>query len=96
MIRRRTWEFEQFETGVQMRTFGDAHPDYDHTNVQLIIEGTEYIFPTKLCTDNSMNFVAFDKSSTIPYLVLGRPNVLDRKSCGRIPQIVNNMLKCRN
>jgi hypothetical protein len=88
----RTWEFEQFETGVQMRTFGDAHPDYDHTNVQLIIEGTEYIFPTKLCTDNSMNFVAFDKSSTIPYLVLGRPNVLDRKSCGRLPQIVNNML----
>lgn len=89
----RSWEFEQFETALQVRTFGASHPDYDENNVQLIIEGTEYIFPTKLCTDNSMNFVAFDKSSSIPYLVLGRPNILDRKSCGRIPQIVNNMLK---
>jgi hypothetical protein len=89
----RTWEFEQFETSLQLRTFGDAHPDYDFSSVQLVVNNTEYIFPTRLCTDNSMNFVAFDKSTTIPYLGLGAPSTLDRKSCGRIPQIVNNMLK---
>ena len=90
---KRNWEFEQLETSLQLRTFGEDHPDYDFNNVQLTINNTEYIFPTRLCTDNSMNFVAFDKSTTIPYLGLGNPSILDRKSCGRIPQIVNNMLK---
>jgi hypothetical protein len=90
---KRTWEFEKFETTLQLRTFGSNHQDYNFNNVQLIINNTEYIFPTRLCTDNSMNFVAFDQSTSIPYLGLGNPSILDRKSCGRIPQIVNNMLK---
>lgn len=89
---KRRWEFEQYETSLQIRTFGASHPDFDFNSVQLVINTTEYIFPTRLCTNNSMNFVAFDKSSTIPYLGLGNPSILERKSCGRIPQIVNNML----
>jgi hypothetical protein len=86
------WEFEKFETSLLLRTFGDNHSEYDFSSVQLKINEAEYIFPTRLCTDNSMNFVAFDKATTIPYFALGRPFILDRKSCGRQPQVVNNML----
>ncbi len=89
----RQWEFEKFETSISVKTFGSLHPDFDHENVELSINNIQYIFPTRLCTDNSMNLMAFDKVTTIPYLVLGNPFILDRKSCGRIPQAINNMLK---
>lgn len=89
----RKWEFEKFETKIKVRTFGKSHPDFDFENVELTINNTEYIFPTRLCTDNSINMLAFDKSTTIPYLVLGSSFILDRKSCGRVPQLINNMLK---
>lgn len=89
----RAWEFEKFETRVTVKTFGNLHPDFDYENVELIINNTPYIFPTRLCTDNSINLLAFDKSTTIPYLVLGKSFILDRTNCGRIPQLINNMLK---
>ncbi len=89
----RLWEFEKFETGIKVRTFGESHPDFDFENVELTINNTEYIFPTRLCTSNSINMLAFDKSTTIPYLVLGTSFILDRKNCGRAPQLINNMLK---
>ncbi|MCK5703517.1 MAG: transporter, partial [Cyclobacteriaceae bacterium] len=88
----REWEFEKFETMINVKTFGKFHPDFDYENVELTINNTQYIFPTRLCTDNSMNLLAFDKSTTVPYLVLGKPFILDRKNCGRIPQVINNML----
>lgn len=88
----RSWEFERFETNIHLRTFGTSNPDLDYENVELTINNTQYIFPTRLCTNNSMNLVAFDKSTTVPYLVLGDPFVLDRKNCGRIPQVINNLI----
>lgn len=89
----RQWEFQKFNTDLYVRTFGASHPNYNYENVQLTINNTEYIFPTRLCTDNSVNMVAFDKVTTLPYLVLGRSFILDRRSCGRQPQVINNMLK---
>ncbi|MCG8309660.1 MAG: C25 family cysteine peptidase [Cytophagales bacterium] len=85
-------EFEKFETSVRVRTFGKFHEEFDHEHVELLINNQGYIFPTRLCTTNSMNFVAFDESNTIPYLVLGQPSVLDRRNCGRSPSVINNML----
>jgi hypothetical protein len=89
----RTMEFERFETTLDVKTFGNQHPEFDYSSVQLKINDNDYIFPTRLCTDNSMNFVAFNRHNTVPYLGLGEPFVLDRKNCGIIPQVVNNMLK---
>ena len=88
----REWEFEKFETEINVKTFGNSHPDFNHENIELKVNNTQYIFPTRLCTDNSMNLLAFDKSTTIPYLVLGKSFILDRTNCGKIPQVINNLL----
>lgn len=90
---KRVWEFEKFETKIGIKTFGPSHPNFDFTNVELTVNGTNYIFPTRLCTNNSMNLLAFDKSTTAPYLARGRISILQRESCGRIPQSIANMLK---
>ncbi len=95
------WEFEHFETKIGIKTFGTSHPDFDYQNVELWINNTSYIYQTyndpldRLCTDNSMNLVAFDKSNTVPYLALEKGNIhdiLDRQSCGSRPQMIGNML----
>lgn len=93
------WEFEQFETKISVKTFGSSHPSEDYYNVELWLNNTSYIFETetsdsvsRLCKPNSINLVAFNKSSTAPYLALGRPFILDRTNCGRVPQVINNML----
>lgn len=96
----RVWEFEKFATRIQVKTFGALDSLDDH-DVELWINNTSYIYQTindpldRLCTDNSMNLVAFDKSNTVPYLALAKDNIhdiLDRQSCGSRPQMINNML----
>ncbi|NJN25830.1 MAG: hypothetical protein HC819_07610 [Cyclobacteriaceae bacterium] len=89
----RSWEFDTFETNIALRTFGSEDTLYNFESVTLRVNQTDYIFPTRLCTNNSINMMAFDQSTTIPYLALGTPFILDRKNCGRIPQVINNMLK---
>ena len=89
----RSWEFEKFETRLGVRTFGDLNPNFNDRDVELTVNNTNYIFPPRLCADNSINLLAFDKSTTAPYLVLGSVSVLVRTSCGRIPQSINNFLK---
>jgi len=87
----RKWEFQQFQTRLQVNTFGDSHPNFDRSDVRLVIGTTEYIFPPDfLCRDNTMNFVAFDRQNTTGYLALGRQSILYPESCGRIPQIISN------
>lgn len=85
---------QESETAISLKTFGANHTGYDYDDVELFINGLSYIFSTRFCTDNSMNAIAFDKSSTIPYLGLnfGGWDILDRRSCGRRPQVVNNFL----
>jgi hypothetical protein len=89
------WEFRKFNTRVVLKTFGPQHPEFNYEDVELFVENTSYIFQTRLCTDNSINLLAFDKSTTAPYLALnfGTIDVLDRRSCGRVPQVIRNFLK---
>ncbi len=90
----REWEFRTFETSVEVKTFGALYPGYDNANVELFINGITYNYESNvLCTDNSINMVAFDRGTTLPYLVLSVPHASDRRSCGRTPQVINNFLK---
>ncbi len=91
---RREWVFKTFKTNVYVRTFGANNPDFGYQNVELKLDDMPFIFETRLCTDNSINLMAMDKSTTLPYLVLNfSPNpILDRRSCGRVPQVINNFI----
>ncbi len=91
----REWQFKTFETKVYVRTYGANNPDFGYQNVELELNDMPFIFETRLCTDNSINLMAMDKSTTLPYLVLNfSPNpILDRRSCGRVPQVINNFIE---
>jgi len=93
----RLWKFEEFNTRIYARTFGGANITYPYREEELLINSAEYLYPTiyaqQFCQDNSFNAVAFDKSTTIPYLGLGLSNVLDPNSCGRQPQVINSFNK---
>nr|MDQ3395627.1 transporter [Bacteroidota bacterium] len=84
---RRKWKFEEPESLVKVRTFGEMHPTNNFRNVELVLNGVPHIFTDRLCGDNSMNGVAFNKSSLSSYLVI------NRRTCGRFPMVVNNFSK---
>ncbi len=91
---KRQWNFLHEQSSLQVTTFGYLNPDYNFNNVILTVNGQPFIYNSRLCTGNSLNALAFDYASTAPYLVLsfGQYDILDRRSCGRQPQVINNFL----
>jgi len=86
-----TWAFTSTENLVEITTYGASHPLNDAGNISVQIDGQPFIISTRLCPINSLNAIAFDKASTIPYAALttGGFDVLDRNRCGRTPQVIN-------
>jgi hypothetical protein len=95
---KRKWEFKEIEKNVQVTTYGSSHPDFNFRHIQLVIEGVSYIFDSnidggaRLCTNNTINAVAFKNQTLEPYLVQAS-DIINRRSCGRTPQVVNNFTK---
>ena len=85
------WEFTSTENLVEILTYGSNHVQSDPANISVTIDGQPFIVSARLCPDNSINAIAFDKASTIPYAVLttGGFDVLDKNRCGRTPQAIN-------
>jgi hypothetical protein len=90
------WEFKSSRNNLAVRTYGASHPEKVFTDVELIFNGTQYIINTGygLCRNNSLNALAFDQASAVPYRVLSynQFEVNDPASCGRVPQVINNMV----
>ena len=91
----RKWMFEENSISVEVTTRGVNHPNSDPVNAQVTLDGQNYIVSSpsdRVCRDNTINLVAFDKASTVPYAVIsnGGFDVLDPQRCGITPQIVNN------
>jgi hypothetical protein len=88
------WKFATYETSLQTTTYGANHPDKTYMDVTLLLNSIPYIYNTRYCTSNSINAIAFDEVTTNPYLVMrfGQYDILDRRSCGRQPQAINNFL----
>lgn len=87
----RIWEFIPQERLIQVTTFGSRAPGVSAANVELIIDGVQYILNQqfKNCATNSINAIQFDKNTLgMPFAKIGgaaRP-----ESCGRLPQVINN------
>lgn len=86
----RLLKFEESTITVDIRTFGSNHPA-PHTDVSVKINGSEYNPSTfvAVCRDNTINLVAFDRHSTIPYAAL-EVNPFIGLGCGRRPQVINS------
>ncbi len=86
----RIHNFENTSIPVEIRTFGSLHPA-PHTEVSVKIGGSEYNPATfvTVCRNNTINLIAFDKNSTIPYTAV-QFNPFDGRACGRRPQVINS------
>ncbi len=90
----RKLNFKETVTSVDIRIYGSAYGatylDYSYK-----IGGAEYNLYRQgyVCRDNTINLIAFEKSSTNPYI--GIPfkwYTSGRRSCGRSPWVVNSFL----
>lgn len=82
--------FEETVTSVSVKTFGMDNPS-PPTNASIKIDGAEYNLSTQgqPCRNNTLNLVAFNKQTAIPYAAL--PFIFqDPRTCGREPQIINS------
>jgi hypothetical protein len=86
----RKLEFTSSRIPVSIHTFGSLYPA-PHTEVSVKINNSEYnpsTFTT-VCRNNTINLIAFDKNSIIPYTAVPF-NPFDGRACGRRPQVINS------
>ncbi len=80
-------------TDVSIQTFGADHPS-PHTAISVKLNNTEYnpiSLPELQCRDNTINLIAFSKTSTVPYVAIP-VQYPDAKACGRRPEVITSFL----
>jgi hypothetical protein len=82
--------FEETVTSVSVKTFGRDNPS-PPTDASIKINGAEYNLSTQgqPCRNNTLNLIAFNKKTAIPYAALPF-NFQDPRTCGREPQLINS------
>lgn len=85
----RKFDFRQTVTTVQVKTFGVDNPA-TNTDVSVRLNGTEYnlSIQTTPCRENTINLIAFDKTTTTPYIKGLDLNFDDVRWCGRAPKVI--------
>ncbi len=84
------FRFEESKTSVEVKTFGSLNP-LPSTDVSVKINGAEYNLANQgqPCRNNTLNFIAFNKTTAVPYA--GIPFIFqDPRTCGRVPQLINS------
>lgn len=98
-LQKQEWKYEDSKLEVDVFTFGPENPDYTFNQTQIMLNGVSYILdtPNRFCADGSLGLMAFDQKTLVPYLPVPLTNidVLDEKSCGRTPQIIQNIRNIR-
>lgn len=84
--------FEETVTPILIKTFGDLNST-PVNEVSVKIDGAEYNLATQgqPCRDNTINLLAFNRISTVPYAAIPF-TFQDPRSCGREPQIIVSFL----
>jgi Peptidase family C25 len=90
----RKLKYKESSVALFIKTFGKDNPA-PPSSVTLTINGTDYWHSLQGfdCRDNTINLIAFDKITVVPYL--GIPFTFQnsgRRACGREPQLVNSFL----
>ncbi len=86
----KTFDYLQTISNVDVKSIGSNSPS-PYTSASIKVDGIEYNLSIQglECRDNTINLLAFNKSSAIPY-----PGItfdyLDLRSCGRQPKVINS------
>jgi len=86
------WRFEENILTLTVEAPGNSQND----DISIKINGNQYATSGSQlgpCAINTVNLVAFDKSTGVPYVILSNGNfdVLDPLSCGIRPQVINQI-----
>ena len=84
------FQFEETRTAVEVKTFGNLNP-LPATDVSVKINGAEYNLSNQgqPCRNNTLNFIAFNKTTAVPFA--GIPFIFqDPRTCGRVPPVINS------
>lgn len=96
---KQSWKYKDIKMDVEVFTFGSDNPDYNFKQTQIMLNGISYILdtPSRYCAEGSLGLMAFDQKTLMPYLPvpLTAIDVSDEKSCGRTPQIIQNIKNVR-
>jgi hypothetical protein len=84
-------KFLETISSVDVKTFGSAS-GISSSQVSLKINHEEFNVATQnvQCRNNTLNLIAFDKSSTAPYAGVLFPSFFDLRACGRAPKMINS------
>lgn len=83
------FSFENVTSDISVRTYGSNHPIENFETVELRIDNQSYIYTDRLCRNNTLNIVAFDKVTTAPYAPI--PLLFQvPQTCGRTDQVIND------
>jgi hypothetical protein len=86
----RSLRFVETSSDLQVTTYGFANPA-TNLDVSVKIDHAEFNLATEgdPCRNNTLNFIAFDKTTLVPYpaLDLGFQSV---NTCGREPEVINS------
>lgn len=87
----RKLEFLTNENPIRVVTYGDLH-DKGHLDMEVFVNNIPLIVTSgfKVCRDNAIGAIAFDRSSTEPYLLFDKTIWSDPIACGRSPFVINN------
>jgi len=83
------WNYEENEVNLYIKTYGTNNLDFDFNDVEVEIDGLRYIFPGRLCRDNTINGIAFSNFTAAPYAALFE-SIFSQRTCGRQIQVINN------
>ncbi len=89
----RMLQLQETITTVAIHTFGAASAT-PHTQVSIRLNNAEFhtqSLPELLCRNNTLNLIAFDRNTTIPYMPVDvqYPN---KRACGRRPEAITSYL----
>uniref|UniRef100_UPI00404B612B C25 family cysteine peptidase n=1 Tax=Fulvivirga sp. TaxID=1931237 RepID=UPI00404B612B len=92
----KSWEFVPNTADIKLLTFGAQAPGVSLNDIQLLYNNLNFnVNSSPLdpgCRNNTINMVAFNSESTVPYKVIeyNALDVLNALVCGRVPQIIYN------
>ncbi|WP_244891163.1 putative type IX secretion system sortase PorU2 [Cyclobacterium xiamenense] len=94
-LSKREWQFQETALNIDVFTFGADTEGYSVENTQIMLNGVAYILDTfnRFCPNGSLGLMAFDHQTLEPYLPvpLVTVDVLDPRSCGRVPQVIQSI-----
>jgi hypothetical protein len=94
-LAKREWRFQETALNIDVFTFGSEAEGYSVENTQIMLNGVSYILDTfnRFCPNGSLGLMAFDHQTLEPYLPvpLVTVDVLDPRSCGRVPQVIQSI-----